>query len=171
LVRDRLKEGNIDPFINSGFTHDTNNINSGNVNGAYKKIPTMKEKVDAQMELVNKIRAVDTDDVARLVLERHFIRDIIGNLRKFAKQQFRCSNCTQKYRRIPLKGECLKCGGKIIFTISEGSVKKYMQPAIELSKKYNISSYTKEVMDLTNDYIESIFGKSEIDSNLDSFKN
>jgi len=161
LVSDRLKIGEVEPFVGAGFTHDTKNINFGNNNGAYKVLPTMKEKVAAQMELVGKIRAVDEDDVARLVLERHFIRDICGNLRKFARQQFRCSKCNEKFRRPPLKGSCTKCDGKIIFTISEGSIKKYLEPAMELTRDYNISSYTKEAMELTQDYIESIFGKGE----------
>jgi len=160
LVKDRLKNKE-DAFVNTGWTHDTENFNCGNTNGSYKTLPTMKEKVDAQMELVEKIRAVDVDDVARLILERHFIRDIRGNLRKFSKQQFRCSACNEKYRRPPLKGVCLKCGGKIIFTISEGSIKKYLEPAKRLAEKYNISDYTKEGLELTQEYIESIFGKED----------
>jgi DNA polymerase II large subunit len=154
----RLKSGR-DPFVGAGFTHDTSNLNSGNNNGAYKTLPSMKEKVAAQMELVKKIRAVDTDDVARLILERHFIRDIRGNLRKFCKQQFRCSGCNRKFRRIPMRGSCDKCDGKIIFTISEGSVKKYLEPAMELVRDYNISGYTRENMELLNEYVGSVFGK------------
>jgi len=161
LVRDRLKIGEFEPFVGAGFTHNTSDMNLGVNNGAYKVLPTMKEKVAAQMELVGKIRAVDEDDVARLVLERHFIRDIRGNLRKFARQKFRCSKCNEKFRRPPLKGSCTKCDGKIIFTISEGSVRKYLEPALELMRNYNISSYTKEGMELTQEYIESIFGKGE----------
>jgi len=166
LVRDRLKVGEEEPFVGAGFTHDTSNFNEGIVNGAYKVLPTMKEKVAAQMELVGKIRAVDEDDVARLVLERHFIRDIRGNLRKFARQGFRCSKCNEKFRRPPLKGSCTKCDGKIIFTISEGSVRKYLEPALELMRNYKISSYTKEGMELTQEYIESIFGKGEEQTTL-----
>ena len=166
LVGDRLKKGGDEPFVGAGFTHDTSDINLGVVNGAYKILPTMKEKVAAQMELVGKIRAVDEDDVARLVLERHFIRDIRGNLRKFARQGFRCSKCNEKFRRPPLKGSCTKCDGKIIFTISEGSIKKYLEPAMELMRNYNISSYTKEGMELTQEYIEGIFGKGEEQTTL-----
>ena len=166
LVRDRLKCGSEEPFIGAGFTHDTSDINLGIVNGAYKTLPTMKEKVAAQMELVGKIRAVDEHDVARLVLERHFIRDIRGNLRKFARQGFRCSKCNEKFRRPPLKGSCTKCDGKVIFTISEGSVRKYLEPALELMNNYNISSYTREGVELTQEYIDSIFGKGEEQTTL-----
>jgi len=156
-VSDRLKKGDC-AFTNIGFTHDSSNYNDGVLNGAYKSLPSMKEKVSAQMELVEKIRAVDTDDVARLIIEKHFLRDIRGNLRKFSRQQFRCSSCNKKHRRPPLSGECYKCGGKLIFTVSEGSIKKYLYPAIELANNYNISDYTKEGMELVKEYIESIFG-------------
>jgi len=157
-VKDRLRKG-ICPFRSTGFTHDSTDFNVGILNGAYKVLPTMKDKVNEQMELVTKIRAVDTDDVARLVIERHFVRDIRGNLRKFSHQQFRCVACNEKFRRPPLVGVCSKCGGKIIFTISEGSIKKYLEPALELAHTYKISEYTREGMELTKEYIESIFGK------------
>ena len=158
-VKTRLAEDK-DPLINIGFTHDTKNFNDGYVNGAYKTLPTMKEKVEKQMELVEKIRAVDTVDVVRLMIERHFIRDIRGNLRKFGRQRFRCSSCNKSYRRSPLKGEC-SCGGKIIFTISEGSIRKYLNMALELSEKYKIPEYTREGVMLANEYIEEIFGGAE----------
>ncbi len=155
------------PFTNIGYTHKTTDFNQGVLNSSYKILPTMKDKVANQMELVEKIRAVDTSDVARLIIERHFIRDIRGNLRKFSHQQFRCVACNTKFRRVPLKGSCTNCGGKIIFTISEGSIKKYLDPAITLSENYAISEYTRQSLELAKLYIESIFGKdSEKQSDL-----
>lgn len=156
-VKNLLKQGR-NSFEEMGFTHNTENIHSGVFNSAYKSLPSMKEKVLGQMELANKLRAVDASDVARLVIERHFIRDIRGNLRKFSHQVFRCVKCNKKYRRPSLLGVC-KCGGKIIFTISEGSIKKYLEPAIELAETYNIPAYTKQSLELAKLYIESIFGK------------
>ncbi len=150
-----------DPFIKMGFTHNITDFNAGVINSSYKVLPTMKEKVAAQMDLVDKLRSVDSSDVARLIIERHFIRDIRGNLRKFSHQQFRCSSCNEKFRRPPLIGVCTKCGGKIIFTISQGSIRKYLEEAISMANKYNIPSYTKESLDLAKSYIESIFGKEE----------
>ena len=73
-------------------------------------------------------------------------------------QQFRCVECNEKYRRPPLVGSCLKCGGKIIFTISEGSIVKYLEPAIQLAEKFEIPEYMKQSLELTKSYIESIFG-------------
>jgi len=144
-----------------GFTHDVSDINSGVLCSAYKIIPSMEEKLKGQMELADKIRAVDASDVARLVIEKHLIRDIRGNLRKFSMQQFRCSNCNEKYRRPPLVGKCLKCGGRIIFTISEGSIIKYLEPAISLADKYDLPSYLKQNLELTKRGVESLFGREK----------
>jgi len=121
----------------------------------------MKEKVDSVMNLCGKIRAVDTSDVARLIIERHFIRDIRGNFRKFSMQSFRCVGCNEKYRRVPLQGKCLKCGGKLIFTISEGSIVKYLAGALELARKYNVGPYLLESIEITERDIQSIFGKEK----------
>jgi len=159
-VKRRLKEGK-DPFVGIGFTHNTSNFNEGVVNSSYKILPTMKEKVEKQMELCSKLRSVDAADVARLIIERHFIRDIRGNLRKFSMQQFRCVKCNEKFRRPPMIGVCTKCGGKILFTISEGSIMKYVEPALNLANNFKIPDYTKQGLELAKVYIESIFGKGE----------
>jgi len=160
MIRDRVNK-NEDTFKNIHYTHETSDFNHGVLYSSYKKFPTMKEKVEKEMELVTKIRAVDTSDVARLIIERHFIRDIRGNLRKFSQQGFRCVKCNEKFRRPPLSGGCYKCGGKIIFTISEGGIIKYLEPALDLAKNYDVPIYVKQNIELTKRYIESIFGKEE----------
>lgn len=159
-VKERLAEGT-DTFTGIQYTHECSDFNAGVTNSSYKVLPTMQEKVDAQMDLCKKIRAVDTADVARLVIERHFIRDTRGNLRKFSMQGFRCVACNAKYRRPPLAGKCTKCGGKLLFTISEGSILKYMQPALNLAREYGTSAYLLESLELTEMYIQSIFGKEK----------
>ena len=159
-ISHRLKEGR-DPFTNLGFTHDCDNFNNAVLNSAYKTLPTMYDKVEEQMDLCSKIRAVDTSDVARLVIERHFIRDIRGNLRKFSQQVFRCVSCNDKYRRPPLAGKCTKCGGRIIFTISEGSIIKYMASALNLARTHKVSPYLLENLELVQSDIDSIFGKEK----------
>lgn len=160
MVKQRVNQG-LDPYSNIGYTHETSDINSGILCSSYKQIPTMQEKVDMEMELVNKLRCVDASDVARLIIERHFIRDIRGNLRKFSMQGFRCVKCNSKFRRPPLSGKCSTCGGKIIFTISEGGIVKYLEPALKLANNYDIPVYVKQNIELTKKYIESIFGKEE----------
>jgi DNA polymerase II large subunit len=157
-VRTALKEGK-EPFANLGYTHDTLNINDGVVCSNYKLLATMQEKVRHQMELVEKIRAANTSETARLIIERHFIKDMRGNLRKFSTQEFRCVKCNEKMRRPPLSGSCSRCSGKIIFTTHEGGVKKYLEPALELAKRYNLSPYIKQSLELTKRHIDSVFGK------------
>jgi len=142
-----------------GFTHDTGDLNAGVRCSAYKLLPSMEEKMHGQMELAVKIRACDASDVARLVIEKHFIRDTKGNLRKFSQQQYRCVKCNEKFRRPPLRGNCTKCGGKVIFTISEGSVVKYLEPSISLANKFNVPIYLKQDLELTKRRIEAVFGR------------
>ena len=60
-----------------------------------------------------------------------------------------------------MSGGCYKCGGKIIFTISEGGIIKYLEPALDLAKNYDVPIYVKQNIELTKRYIESIFGKEE----------
>ncbi|MEK6848667.1 MAG: DNA polymerase II large subunit, partial [Nanoarchaeota archaeon] len=159
-VKSRLK-AKTDPFTGIVCSHTTEDINNSVINSSYKSLPSMKEKVGRQMALVEKIRAVRAEDVARLIIERHFIRDIRGNLRKFSQQEFRCSKCNEKYRRPLLSGNCSKCNGRVIFTISEGSIVKYLEPTLELVKKYNLPTYVRQSVELTKSYIESIFGKEK----------
>ena len=142
------------------FTHHTSSINKGTVCSSYKSIPTMMEKVAGQMKLAERIRAVNESDVARLLIERHFIRDIKGNLRKFGMQQFRCVDCNEKYRRPPLNGRC-KCKGKLIFTVTHGSIVKYLEPCLFLAEKYNLPPYLRQNLQLTKARIESLFGKED----------
>jgi DNA polymerase II large subunit len=157
-VRQVLAEGK-DPFVGMGYTHDTTNFNEGVVCSSYKLLATMQDKVKHQMELVEKIRAADTSETARLVIERHFIKDMKGNLRKFSMQEFRCVACNEIMRRPPLTGICPRCGGKIIFTTHEGGIKKYLEPALELASRYHLSPYIKQSLELVKRHIDSVFGK------------
>ena len=157
-VRTVLREGK-DPFKGLMFTHNTENFNDGVTCSSYKLLETMQEKLNHQMELVEKIRAANTSETARLIIERHFLKDLRGNLRKFSMQEFRCVACNEIMRRPPLSGVCSRCGGKIIFTTNEGGIKKYLEPALELAKKYNLSPYIKQTLELTKRHIDSVFGK------------
>ncbi len=112
------------------------------------------------MELAKRIRAVETNDVARLVIEKHFLKDIKGNLRKFSMQQFRCVKCNEKFRRPPLSGVC-SCGGKILFTISEGSIVKYMEPSLSLARHYDVGPYLTQTLEMLKERIEGVFGKEK----------
>ncbi len=150
-----------------GFTHDTSNYNAGVLCSAYKLLPSMEDKLRSQMDLAEKLRSVDATDVARLVIERHFMKDLKGNLRKYSMQQFRCVKCNEKFRRPPIKGVCPHCGGKIIFTISQGSVGKYLEPSLSLARKFHVEPYLNQSIELVKEQFESIFGREkEIQSGL-----
>jgi len=158
-VKERL--GTPEQYEGFMFTHPSTDINDGVRVSAYKTLASMEEKLQGQMDLASRIRAVDKADVARLVIERHFIRDTKGNLRKFSMQQFRCVNCNEKFRRTPLVGKCTKCNGRIIFTISEGSVVKYLDKTIKLAEDFNVSPYLKQTIQLLQRRIEYVFGKDK----------
>lgn len=157
----KTRVGTEKQYSDFGFTHQIDNFNNGITCSAYKILPTMAEKLAGQMELARKIRAVDTEDVARLVIEKHLIRDIRGNLRKFSTQQFRCVKCNAKYRRPPLIGCCTKCRGNLLFTISEGSATKYLQLSMSLAEKYDFSPYLKQSLEITKNNIDTIFGREK----------
>lgn len=149
------------------FTHDTSDISSGPLESMYTQMKTMTDKLEAELVLAEKIRAVDADDVAERVLTTHFIRDLMGNLSAFSKQKFRCTKCNTSYRRMPLAGKCTKfrgkgiCNGNIIPTVHEGSVKKYLEMSREMCRKYNISEYTRQRMEVLDLAITSTFGEEK----------
>ncbi|MDO8642922.1 MAG: DNA polymerase II large subunit [Candidatus Woesearchaeota archaeon] len=148
-------------YENIGYTHPITNINDGVRVSAYKILPSMEEKLRGQMLLAEKIIAVDETDVATRVIEKHFIRDIRGNLRKFSMQEFRCVKCNEKFRRPPLIGKCTVCKGNLLFTISEGSIVKYLEPSLSLARKYNVPVYVRQNLELTKRRIEEVFGKDK----------
>lgn len=168
----RLEEdlGTPAQFEGMGFTHDFSDLNAGVLCSSYKTLPSMGEKMDGQLGLAKKIIAVDESDVATLIITKHFIRDTKGNLGKFSRQQFRCVKCNAKYRRPPLKGTCKACHGKIIFTITEGSVIKYLEPSLRIAKEFNVSQYLQQDIELTKRRVEGNFGKdAERQEGLGSF--
>ena len=118
----------------------------------------MTDKLEAELELGKIIRAVDADDVAERVLNTHFIRDIMGNLNSFSKQSMRCTKCNAKYRRMPLSGKC-RCGNKVIPTVHEGSVKKYLEMSQKMCDEYNVSEYTRQRVEVLSMAVLSTFGE------------
>ncbi|WIV65670.1 DNA polymerase II large subunit [Natrialbaceae archaeon AArc-T1-2] len=143
----------------TGFahTHDTTDIALGPDLSAYKTLGSMMDKMDAQLELSRKLRAVDETDVAERVIEYHFLPDLIGNLRAFSRQETRCLDCGEKFRRMPLTGDCRECGGRVTLTVHKGSVNKYMQTAIQVAEEYDCRDYTKQRLEVLERSLESIF--------------
>ncbi|MCK9440269.1 MAG: DNA polymerase II large subunit [Methanothrix sp.] len=155
LVSKRL--GSDAQYEGFNFSHSTTDIAAGPKNSAYKTLVTMVDKMDAQLELGRMIRAVDEQDVAERVINSHFLPDLIGNLHAFSKQKVRCVKCGAKFRRPPLKETCPKCGGRIILTVHEGSVRKYLEVSIKVAEEYGVSSYTKQRLQLLKIEINSLF--------------
>ena len=152
------------------FSHHTSSIHAGPTLCLYKRLPSMKEKVEAQIELAEKIRAVDQRDVVQRVLSSHFLPDIMGNSRAFSKQKVRCTKCNSKYRRIPLTGKCTKCGGNLILSVSKGSVQKYLGISQDLVNRYPVSSYLKQRLEIQEYGINSLFESDKSkQSSLDVF--
>jgi DNA polymerase II large subunit len=160
LVSSRL--GTPFQYENFGFTHDTSDISAGPPASAYKTLKTMMDKMNAQLRLAAKIEAVDEADVACKVIERHFLPDILGNLRAFSKQSVRCPLCNTVYRRIPLKGICTKCGGNLTLTVHERSIKKYLEISKMLTEKYNLPDYACQRIRLVEKSIESLFTNDKV---------
>ncbi|MEM3507395.1 MAG: DNA polymerase II large subunit [Candidatus Bathyarchaeia archaeon] len=149
-----------------GFTHFTSDINSGNHESSYKKLKSMFEKVKEQLDLAKKIKAVNAKEVALKVVSTHLMRDLSGNLKAFSTQKFRCMKCNLKYRRIPLKGVCLNCGGKLALTVHKGSIEKYLDLAEELVENFEISEYFKQRLDIIRMEINSLFAQKPQEKQL-----
>lgn len=144
-----------------GFTHDTHDISAGPKHSAYTTLETMRDKMDAQLFLGKKIRAVDERDVATRVIDKHFLPDMAGNLRSFSAQTVRCTKCGEKYRRIPLKGNCV-CGHNLTLTVHEASVRKYLAVSKEMGEKYGLSEYTKQRIGILENSMASLFDNDRV---------
>ncbi|MGC8849089.1 MAG: DNA polymerase II large subunit, partial [Candidatus Bathyarchaeia archaeon] len=139
------------------FTHETSDINKGNHKNSYSELPTMLDKVNGQLELADAIAAVDAREVARRVVSTHFMRDLAGNLKAYSSQRVRCKKCNSKYRRIPLTGRCLRCGGELTLTVYRRSIEKYLEVAREIVHKYRTGEYHEQRLKLITKEINSLF--------------
>jgi len=155
LIEHRL--GTEAQFEGFKFTTPVSNINMGNAESAYKRFKTMMEKLNGQLELAEKIKAVDAKKVALKVLTRHFIRDIAGNLRAFSTQGFRCKICNKHFRRLPLRGTCSFCGGALTLTVYRGGIEKYLEAAQHLINKYGLPNYYTQRILLIKEEINALF--------------
>lgn len=144
-----------------GFTHDTKDISEGPKYSAYTTLESMADKMNAQLYLGKKIRAVDERDVATKVINKHFLPDMAGNLRSFSTQTVRCTKCGEKYRRMPLSGLC-KCSNQLTLTVHEASVKKYLEVSKEISEKYDLDNYTRERIMILEMSIDSVFNNDKV---------
>jgi DNA polymerase II large subunit len=163
-VSDHLKNP-----LGQGFSHPTSQMDKGPVVSSYKTLGAMLKKVEAQLELGRKIRAVDENNEAEILISSHFIKDIKGNIRTYCRQSFRCTSCNKIYRRIPLIGKC-GCGGNIVLTVAQGSVEKYLKPSQMIAEKFQISNYMKQELSILDRKLKAMFGKEkETQTDLSGF--
>lgn len=155
LIEHRL--GTEAQFEGFSFTTPVSDVNMGNAESSYKRFKAMVEKLDSQLELAEKIEAVDARKVALKVLTTHFIRDIAGNMRAFSTQGFRCKSCNKHFRRLPLSGKCSTCGGKLALTVYRGGIEKYLDAAQHLVEKYSLPKYYAQRIQLMREEITALF--------------
>ncbi len=164
VVENRLKGG--DPFNNLNFTHvsGAGAIRMSPKKSEYTLLKTMEEKIDEEFRIMDMLESIDKRDAAKRLINSHFIRDLMGNLHSYSKQQFRCVSCNAKFRRVPLSGRCTRDGGKLLLTISKGSIEKYMNTATKLADRYGLDTYTKQRLRLIRQEIDNVFGSYEINA-------
>ncbi|MEA3229436.1 MAG: DNA polymerase II large subunit, partial [archaeon] len=155
LVEDRIGKPSV---YHSKFMYDTSDINDGVFKSKYVVLETMIEKLEAQLALATMAVAVDESDVSEKILEKHLLKDIKGNMRTFSRQKLRCVACNGKYRRVPLTGKC-SCGGKLLLTVSEGTVRKYIEPANHIMDNFKITSYLRQQFEIIESEVDAFFGK------------
>ncbi len=140
-----------------GFTHDTSSITVKQSRSSYSTLVTLQEKLDRQIELAQKIKAVSADEVVKSVLKTHLLPDIIGNTKAFTAQKFRCKSCDAKYRRMPVQGVCLSCGGVLQPNVNRASVEKYLQLGLRLSQRYDVGEYLRSRFVLAAEELATLF--------------
>jgi DNA polymerase II large subunit len=152
-------------FYGYHYTHPTSTVTTTKSRSAYSTLGSMIEKLDMQLRNAELINAIDTNEIVSHVITTHLLPDIMGNLRAYAQQSFRCTACGQSYRRIPLTQKC-SCGNNLIQTITRASVEKYLKLAKRLTEKYETNPYLKTRVQTLADEIDLVFGKNKGDQLL-----
>jgi DNA polymerase II large subunit len=161
LVAHRI--GGVAEYFGLGFSMPTSNVNYGPQQTMYSQLKTMKEKVAAQLALAQRIAVVDVQDMARRLLDSHFLPDIFGNIRAFTTQKLRCTSCNEKFRRPPLGGVCSKCSGKLVLTVTKAGIEKYIYLAAQIAKEYHLPLYYQQRLENAERVIASLFREDKVD--------
>jgi DNA polymerase II large subunit len=165
------------PLAGLGFTHDTRDIAAGPVRSAYREAGSMNRIVEQSLMLTAQIRAVQVADAVALVLNSHFLPDLMGNLKSYATQKFRCKVCGMSYRRPPLTGRCAKpttgnaiCDGELLPTVYEGAVRKYLGLSQRLAETGGIPPYLRQRIQLLESSLATIFPGTAAQTTLERFR-
>ena len=163
IIKNRLETER--QFYDYFFTHPTSSLTTSKSRSAYSTLGSMLDKFDMQIKNAELIDAVNTSEIVSNVISTHLVPDIMGNLRAYARQNFRCTGCGKSFRRMPLIQTCV-CGHKLIPTITRGSVEKYLKLAKRLVDKYDVGEYQRGRIHALSDEIELVFGKNQGDQSL-----
>ncbi len=168
IVKNRI--GSESQFFGYNFTHTTSGLTTKEQRSAYSTLNTMDEKLKMQFDTAKLINAVDADEVAAMVLTTHILPDIMGNMRSYSSQTFRCTNCGEKFRRMPLVGKCTECGNELTQTVTRGAVEKYLGIATGFCQEYKINDYLKSRVDSLATELKLIFREEKkMQSSLTEF--
>lgn len=168
IVKNRIGEES--QFFGYNFTHATSGLTTKEQRSAYSTLNTMDEKLKMQFDTAKLISAVDADEVAAMVLTTHILPDIMGNMRSYSSQTFRCTNCGEKFRRMPLVGKCTECGNELTQTVTRGAVEKYLGIATGFCQEYRINDYLKSRVDSLATELKLIFKEEKkMQSSLTEF--
>ncbi len=153
-----------EPLRGISFTHDTTDLAGGPVRSAYREAGSMSSIVEESLLLTAQIRAVDLADAVTLVLNAHFLPDLMGNLKSFATQKFRCKKCSASFRRPPIAGRCTEapggaapCGGELLPTVFEGAVRKYLGLSQRLAATPGVTPYVRQRIQILESSLETMF--------------
>jgi DNA polymerase II large subunit len=150
-----------DQFYNYGFTHNTSSITIKSSRSAYSTLNTLSDKIAKQIEVAEKIQAVSARQVVESIIKTHLIRDIMGNMKKYSTQSFKCRACSRTLRRPTVSARCEVCGGELRETLTRGSVEKYLAIARRLAHEYDVDEYIKERLDLLVREMDQLFPARE----------
>jgi len=147
--------------IRTAFTHPQSTLESSPTESSYKRYGSMLEKIVGQLKLAERISAVDVHYVAEKMAETHLLSDILGNVRAFFLQRFRCKRCGARYRRPPLTNTCVNCGGEIVQTVFRGAVEKYIELVEDILLKNIQSEYLRQRIAVAISNVKTTFEKDE----------
>ena len=153
-------------FYDYHFTHGTSTLTTSRSRSAYSVLGSMLNKLDLQLKNAEMIRAVDPNETVLNIITTHLVPDMAGNLRAYASQTFRCTECGKKYRRMPLTLKCSKCNLRLTPNITRPGVEKYLTLTKSLAKRYDIGKYHHGRIAVLADELSLVFGKSRGDQSM-----
>ncbi|MEM2983859.1 MAG: hypothetical protein QXL24_01450, partial [Candidatus Jordarchaeaceae archaeon] len=66
------------------------------------------------------------------------------------------------YRRPPLQGKCTSCGGKLVLTVHQAGIEKYLPFALSIADRFDLPPYIKQRLNLLKQNIGLIFEEEKV---------